>query len=339
MIDLSKNENPYLPNKQILNFMKKNIHLIAKYPTSNSNDVIKTITQYFGIHPDFCCLTTGTLEGMELILKTLNKKSLALFIPTFWGMKFLANKLNYDIKEYLLDNNLYYNIELINEVAKKIDLIYLCNPNNPTLDQISKKELLKIIKNNKNCHFIIDETVLAFSPKYKNLSLYNEVNNYDNLSVLLSYSKILSIPGLRIGLLFSNKKLVSNIKNNKLIYSTNTFGEIFLKKFSYKLFNIDNLKAKIQRNFNFLEKWINKNYLKKIIKNNGSFVLIELNEQVKATNLCKFFENNNILISNASEAYPELKGNFIRVSAGTKKDIKKFCKKFNSYCKNIQINK
>ena len=171
------------------------------------------------------------------------------------------------------------------------------------------------------------------------MSLYNEVNNYDNLSVLLSYSKILSIPGLRIGLLFSNKKLVSNIKNNKLIYSTNTFGEIFLKKFSYKLFNIDNLKAKIQRNFNFLEKWINKNYLKKIIKNNGSFVLIELNEQVKATNLCKFFENNNILISNASEAYPELKGNFIRVSAGTKKDIKKFCKKFNSYCKNIQINK
>ena len=98
MIDLSKNENPYLPNKQILNFMKKNVHLIAKYPTSDSDDVIKTITQHFGIHPDFCCLTTGTLEGMELILKTLNKKSLALFIPTFWGMKFLANKLNYNIK-------------------------------------------------------------------------------------------------------------------------------------------------------------------------------------------------------------------------------------------------
>lgn len=72
--------------------------------------------------------------------------------------------------------------------------------------------LIKIIQNNPNCHFIIDETMLIFDKNFFNKNLIKYVNTVDNLSVIVSFSKFFGIAGLRTGAVFSNNELIEKIK-------------------------------------------------------------------------------------------------------------------------------
>ena len=70
---------------------------------------------------------------------------------------------------------------------KTTRLVYLCNPNNPTGEKLSKKELLSIIIVAKKLKTIvfIDECFIELVPK-SNESVMSYVKKYDNLFILRS---------------------------------------------------------------------------------------------------------------------------------------------------------
>ena len=172
LIDLSKNLNPYMPTRKICKYLRDNMTMITHYPSMGIKALTHKIAEQFDMCEDNMCLNIGSLEGIGLLLKILSKQSVGIFSPTFFGIKSYAQKQEYKIVEMDMDNHLYYNVESIESLAKEVDIIYLCNPNNPTLDEIKKEDLLSIIMNNQNCHFIIDETMQVFDPKYFETSVY-----------------------------------------------------------------------------------------------------------------------------------------------------------------------
>lgn len=330
LIDLSKNLNPYMPTREMCKHFRNNTIMISHYPSMRIKDLTSKIADQFRICVDNICLNIGSLEGMGLLLKILSKKSIGLFSPTFSGMKNHAEKQNYKITEINLENNFYYNVEVINALAKEVDIIYLCNPNNPTLDEINKGDLLRIIASNNQCHFIIDETIQTFDHKYFEKTLYKEVANFDNLSVLVSYSKVLGIPGLRLGVLFSNKHIVKTINDYNDFYSINCFAVSFLSSFHTFFFNIAGQKQKIKQNFILLKKDINRLYIDKFVMGDGSFILIKLNESC-ADRLVSYLRRKGIIILSLSRAYPGFDNQWIRISAGTKKDLRRLAQEINRF--------
>ena len=155
MIDLSKNQNPYYPTKKIYRKLKKEVKSIKFY----AEDYVKiSLPKTFGnrrITERNFLITNGTMEAMDLILFAKKKKKIGFMQPTFWGIKTAANRNSYEIIEEHFEENMEYNAMKIDELAKKVDLVYLCNDNNPTLSYLDNKELYKLIKDNKNCSFII----------------------------------------------------------------------------------------------------------------------------------------------------------------------------------------
>lgn len=332
LIDLSKNKNPYYPTRTMLSYLKKNIKYISKYPEQYTN--VEGFGFFKSVNNEHINVVNGTLEGMDLLLKCLQKDTIGVFKPTFWGITYVAERNKYNIAYKDLKENLDYDLKDINQLAKKVDVIYICNSNNPTLAYIEKKDLVNIINKNKHCHFIIDETVLAFDENYNAKTLIEYVKKCNNLSVLVSCSKIFGISGLRTGIVVTNEELHEKLLKNSLIYSNNTLAQIFMKKFHKELFNLCYSRKKVKRNFDYFISNLNMKMVKRFRNNNGSFVLIDFEDSLDSEEIGKFLKQHGVIVAIMRENYPEMNGNWIRVSAGKTYQLKKLNKLLNKYYKN-----
>lgn len=335
MIELSKNINPYYPTKKILKELKKSVNYIDNYPDKHLSSSTNICIGDIYIRQDALVITNGTLDAMDLILKEKNQKIIGYFDPTFWGIENIALKNNYKTKKIeKTDMNDYSDID-INNLAQKADVIYLCNYNNPTLSYIDSKKLIKVIRNNPKCTFIIDETILIFRDDFDKKTMLKYIQNANNLYVLISCSKIFGVSGLRIGLLFTSKQNKINLIKKQIPYSCNIVSQEFINQFLNEFNNLDKCKKKIQDNFYYFIKNLDRYIIRNVIHKNVGFIMCELNDNIDYNDLTEYLLKNGIKIS-AINNYYNLDKKYIRISAGKIKDYKLLLKLLKKYKKKIK---
>lgn len=331
MIDLSKNTNPYYPNKKMFKYMKKNIKKIKNYSDKYIEVKDESFLEKYKLTPENIIVTEGTLGAMDLILRQYEKKSVGMFNPTFWGLKELAKKNDKKLVERRIAPKLEYDEQEIKELAMNCDILYLCNSNNPTLNYIERDKLIDIVKNNRKCLFVIDETVLSFDVDYDSKSAMKYVEELDNLIVLVSLSKILGICGLRVGLLVTSSHIKKEYRNFQIPYSANIMASMFINRYLSILNNLKKSKIRILNNFRFLEKSIQKDIVSEVIFNNSSFALLKLKEGINYEDLNLYLFNHGIKVSAINKYYSGLDAYYIRVGSAKKKQYKKLINLLKKY--------
>ena len=102
------------------------------------------------------------------------------------------------------------------------------NPNNPTGSLIPSSVILKQIAQNPGKFFIVDESFIDFSGE-KSLEVLAPAS-LDNFVVLKSLSKVLGIPGVRLGYVFTNNvSLHRYFMGNIPVWNINSIAEFFLE--------------------------------------------------------------------------------------------------------------
>ncbi len=314
-IKLDENKNPYLHSKLLRKSLSKAIKSISNYPEILPKSIIQTASRVFDINEDAIVFGNGSMDLFGKIINHFGNKNYGIFKPTFWGFKhflYLYNFKNY--KEVEFSNSYSKNIQLLKSLSLNTKVLYLCNPNNPTLFYFKKEDLIKIIKNNPNCHYVIDETLLTFE-NFPKLSLYKYVQKFTNMSVVISLSKIFGIAGLRCGIMFTNPSLAKILKSKQFPFGINIITESFIKNNLYEFNNLSKVKAKIYTNYNYLIANPPKNFYNKIINRNSSFILIYTNKSIDIQKLKNFLDKNKIFLRYSFELN-NVSDNFIRVSAG-----------------------
>lgn len=332
-IILCNNLNPFLPTRNMMSNLSSKINLLKTYPTATSNKVNNAISEKLNVSSDSIIVTNGSTEAFDYILRLPNIKKVGIFTPTFWGYEKACNRNNCNVIKVPLKNNRYYEYKDINKLSKDVDLMFICNPNNPTLDVLDKNSLLSIIKKNKDCHFVIDETELVFNDDYFKRTFIYETKKYTNISVITSVSKFFGVPGLRCGFIITNETNAEEIKKLRVLYSINIFSELFMINYFNK-FNDTKLVNKIQKNFNYLISNLNSEHISEIVHSNSGFILVRFDDSIDANDVTDYLESKNIKIRNIKKSYPYFQGEWIRISAGKKKDFYKLIKYLKLYIKN-----
>jgi threonine-phosphate decarboxylase len=110
-----------------------------------------------------------------------------------------------------------------------VDLVVLCNPNNPTGSFAPNKvlrELLACLKAH-NAYLMIDETYIEFADEVAALSAMPLTFEYDNLFVIRGTSKFFSCPGLRLGYsACTDKVLRDKVLNQMDPWSVNSYASL-----------------------------------------------------------------------------------------------------------------
>jgi histidinol-phosphate aminotransferase len=269
-------------------------------------------------------LGNGTDEILDLIIRIFcypGSDKIITIPPTYGMYDVIANTNNVENIKVPLKSNFTLNLEeLKKSFSKKTKLLFLCSPNNPTGNSFSRKDLIYLIES-FNGVVVIDEAYINFS---SNSSLVTLINKYNNLIVTQTMSKAFGMAGIRLGMGFSNIKIVNYINKIKPPYNINLLTE---KRALKELKNIDSIKANIKIILEERNKLIDSlnelSFVKKVFPSDSNFILVKVDD---ADLRYKQLIEKGIVLRNRSKEL--LCDNCLRITIGTPDENKLLIKNF-----------
>lgn len=231
IIDFSANINPLGLNLNIKNSIINNLEDIVNYPDITYYELKKEISSFENIKKENIFLGNGAAECIFNLVRALNPKKTLLLAPSFSEYEEAVNSVCGDIEYFLLKEEDDFKItdKFLESLDESIDLVFICNPNNPT-GVITKKDYLeKIIKraHDLNIFVAVDESFLDFVEDKEDYSVMDLVYKYSNLVIIKSLTKFYAMPGLRIGFgVTANKDLLKNIDRVTMSWNVNTLASV-----------------------------------------------------------------------------------------------------------------
>lgn len=225
IIDFSANINPVGISKEVKKAMIEALEKIERYPDITYYELKKAIEEYENIDMDNIILGNGAAEVIFNIVRGLKPKKALLPAPTFAEYEDALKSIGCKVNHYKLKDDFNLYLDFIEEIKEGIDIVFICNPNNPTGVLTNREYILEVIKvaNKNNTTVVIDESFLDFVEEKSNFSAISLVNEYKNLIVVKSLTKFFAFPGIRVGYgIISNIDYINSINNISIPWAINT---------------------------------------------------------------------------------------------------------------------
>lgn len=298
---------------------------INRYPDNKQTELKKVVSNIKNINVNQIVFGNGTDEILDLIVRVFcnpNKDKIITLPPTY-GMYDVIAKTNgvenieIPLKsDFSIDKN-----EILKLSSSSIKILFLCSPNNPTGNSFDTNDLTDLIKG-FNGVVVVDEAYIDFSSKQSLISLINDNNN---LIITQTMSKAYGMAGIRLGMGFSNQKIINYLNKIKPPYNINVLTE---RKALEELNKIDEIKKNIDLVLNqrkLLVSCLEKlDFIEKIYKSDSNFLLVKVdNADLRYNQLLK----NGIIVRNRSNQ--PLCQNCLRITIGTENENKSLIKILN----------
>jgi histidinol-phosphate aminotransferase len=216
VLDFSVSTNPFGPplgTKEALSQAS-----IDCYPDSEATELGQSLARRLNIAPGNLIIGSGSTELIRLVSTAYFGPEDLVIIPqpTYGEYEIACHLVGARVlKQPMLEGK---NFRL--NVAETMDLIwkhrpkgmFLCNPNNPTGQYLSKEEVTKILSVAKDSLVVLDEAYIAFTEDtWTSLDLVGQ----NNLVILRSMTKDYALAGLRLGYAVAPESIISVLKRVK----------------------------------------------------------------------------------------------------------------------------
>jgi len=298
---------------------------INRYPNNKHNDLNTVVSKIKNIEKDQVVFGNGTDEILDLIVRVFcnpNEDKIITLPPTYGMYDVIAKTNSVENIEIPLKNNFSIDKNKILSLSSvKTKVLFLCSPNNPTGNSFDINDLNDLIKDFKGI-VVVDEAYIDFSSQKSLISL---IDKHDNLIITQTMSKAYGMAGIRLGMGFSNKNIISYINKIKPPYNVNTLTE---NKVLKELSKTDELKNNISLILNQRKVLISSleklNFVQKTYKSDANFLLVKVdNADLRYNQLLK----KGIVVRNRSNQY--LCQNCLRITIGTREENKILIKTLN----------
>ena len=324
IVDFSSNINPAGTPASIKIALKKCLKDIENYPDLNSEKLIHSLQRYTGFPKSGIIVGNGAIEILYNFCNVfLQKKDVLIPVPTF-GEYEAASKLANSNLRFFKTMNLSRDLDLFSKVIPKKGCVFICNPNNPTGQLLSKNQLEHIIDIAKKRSSIVfvDECFIELI-RNSNQSVISLVQKYDNLFVLRSLTKSFGLAGIRIGYAIASKQMAETLKKIKVPWSINVLAQIAGITALENKKHLLKSKSIIKKEYEFLMTKLS--HIDGIEFNNSSTNFILLKTKQDSTNLQKKLLKHKILIRDCKN-FRGLDNHFIRIAIKSHKDNIKLIK-------------
>lgn len=225
IIDMSSNLNPLGPPDRIHDLIRKKVNAIHALPEPDGASMAKGFAAFHGIDPERVIPGNGTTFFIYTLPVALKARQAMILGPAYSDYRDACTMYGIAYSHCLTtaDNGFAPDMEQVSARAGQSDLVFICNPNNPTGTLISKPDLKALVRSHPDTCFVMDESYLPFVEDAEDLSFVEE--EYPNLVTLSSMSKIFRIPGLRTGFLSGSKVLVDKVMAYYQPWSVNALAQ------------------------------------------------------------------------------------------------------------------
>lgn len=209
-IDFSVNVNPLGPQKEVTEAVRSAAEDISHYPDICCEKLMRAISRFEQVPEETLLCANGAAELFFAVVLAGRPRKALLFSPSFSEYERALRMIDADIRYYELEREEEFQIpgDLADAVTPDLDMVFLCNPNNPT-GQVTSKELLKNIAGKcKECGvtLVIDECFIDFLDSPEEYEMKGELWQYPNVLLVKAFTKLFCMPGLRLGYAISGDK-------------------------------------------------------------------------------------------------------------------------------------
>ena len=229
-IDFSASINPLGMPPAVKEALTKALSSVVHYPEPDSRTLVASLAGFHNISPLNIAVGNGSIELIHLVPRALGARRVLIITPTFSEYEFAAASqaraeiIFADTEE---ENGFRLEVSAIENILEGADLVFLCNPNNPTGVCYNRREISLVLKlcARSNAVLLIDEVFMDFVKDCEDLTFVAESPGHKNLLVLRSLTKSFALPGLRIGYLTGNGALVDRIRRLQYPWNVSSLAQ------------------------------------------------------------------------------------------------------------------
>ena len=201
-LDFSQNINPLGASPGVLEAARRAVEEEAgSYPDLDYTELRAALAAYLGVSAGKTLPANGGAEALFLAARAPRAGGEALILePTFSEYAAAARATGLrPVRRVARRREDGFRLDLAAlEDLEGVALVFLCNPNNPTGDALTREEVLEVADRvrERGAVLVVDEAFADFAP---GTSVAAEVD--EGLCVARSFTKFFAVPGLRLGCL------------------------------------------------------------------------------------------------------------------------------------------
>ena len=212
LLDFSANISPLGLPDSVKSALAASVDSWSGYPDPYCRELKTAIAEHHNIPETFIACGNGAAELIYKAAQALKPRHALVTAPSFSEYRRALSLAGCDVFDYLLDrkNGFCVTEELLTTLDPSLQLLVLCNPNNPTGQTIEPALLDRIIKTcaEKKIRVLLDECFVPFLNHADAHSKIRLLSKYPNLLILRAFTKFYAMAGLRLGYLLCSDGLL-----------------------------------------------------------------------------------------------------------------------------------
>lgn len=213
-LDFSVNTNPLGMPEEIRLALIARVDEFKLYPDPRCRELCDAISRNEDVPPEWVLCGNGAADLIYRLCYALKPNKALVCAPTFSEYECALEQVGCEVSHFILEagNGFALTADIKKLLTPDVDILFLCNPNNPTGQLISKYVLTSVLHRaqENNTTVIIDECFFDFTDD--GISCKEYLRDMPGLVVLKAFTKMYAMAGLRLGyLLSSDMELLSKV--------------------------------------------------------------------------------------------------------------------------------
>ena len=314
---LDFNENTVGAPPHVLDFLRRYLTAadLSIYP--EYEHALQDLSSHFGVGEDQMTLTNGTDEAIQLLVNTYVEAGdkVLLLRPSYAMYRFYAQLAGADIEELdYRSGSLAFPVEaLLERITPGTRAVLISNPNNPTGTGTDAETLRLILEKAPDAAVLVDEAYYEFS----GITLLPLLEEYGNLFVSRTFSKVYGMAAMRCGVLFSNEANVKYIRKAQSPYSVNSLAAMTARIAVGETKFVEEYVLEVLAARELLYVGFERLHIP-YIKSQANFVLFQAGD--RSLEIRDKLKARNILVRDRSYELP----GYVRVTVGTRDQVQRF---------------
>lgn len=289
---------------------------LNRYPDPLQEAVKAKLAPIKGMRPSQIFLGNGSDEAIDLVYRIFCEPgvdNVVAIAPTYGMYKVCADVNNVEYRSVLLDENFDISADkILDAVNAYTKVIWLCSPNNPTGNDLNRKEVERILREFDGI-VVVDEAYSDFSSL---VPLRLQADLYPNIIVLNTFSKAWGCASIRLGMAFASEEIIGLFNKVKYPYNVNKLAQDKALEMMADVFTTDRNVGQICREREHMMPALQELPMcLKVYPSAANFVLAKV---MDADALYHYLVDKGIIVRNRNRV--QLCGGCLRITIGTQQE-------------------
>lgn len=225
---MSSNETPFGPSPKAIAAAQDALKTVSIYPEGSARELREALGEFYGLDPQRIVCGNGSDELLTLIANCyLRPKDEVVMSAHGFLIYKIATLANSATPVEIPEPDLRMDIDAVLEkVTAYTRLVYVANPNNPTGTYLTADELRRLQAGlPASALLVIDAAYAEYVNKNDYDSGFAMVEEFDNVVITRTFSKIYGLAGLRVGFAYCPAHLADTLNRVRAPFNVNIMGQ------------------------------------------------------------------------------------------------------------------